>query len=86
MLDIKRRYTLAKAIYKDSKLGNVAAMLIRFIEEKQKNTITEEMFLKAIKYIEKQREETINNQGFVGLALKDLQEVYKWQSEDLISD
>lgn len=77
MNDLKARYELAKKIYQNTKLGNVASMMIRFIEEKQKGTTTVEMFNKAIDYIGRQCEDTINNQGTIALALADLKEIWR---------
>ena len=75
--DLKRRYELAQRIYEgDNKIYKVAEVLLRFIDHKEKGQATQEIYNKATEYIGKQLDGTINNDGFTGLALADLKEIY----------
>jgi len=72
--DLKRRYELAQRIY-EGKLYKVSEVVLRFIEHKEKGQATQEIYNKATEYINKQIDGTINNDGFVGIALADLKEI-----------
>jgi len=72
--DLKRRYELAQRIF-GGKLYEVSEVILRFIDHKQKGQATQEIYDKATEYISKKIDGTINNDGFVGLALADLKEI-----------
>jgi len=72
--NLKRRYELAQRIY-EGKLYKVAEVILRFIDHKEKGQATQEIYNKATEYINKQIDGTINNDGFVGIALADLKEI-----------
>ena len=74
--NLKRRYELAQRMYKNGKLYNVSEVVLRFINHKEKGQATQEIYDKAVEYISKQLDGTINNDGFTGLALADLKEIY----------
>jgi len=73
--DLKRRYELAQRIF-GGKLYRVSEVILRFMDHKEKGQATQEIYDKAVEYIGRQVDGTINNDGFVGLALADLKEIY----------